>query len=338
MKKKILLIYTGGTIGMMRVGKHNTLVPVDLDSLLNQIPEINRLMCDLDYVSVIRPIDSSNMTPSNWLEIGYIIAENYEKYDGFVVLHGSDTMAYTASALSFILEGLSKPVVLTGSQLPIGEVRSDARDNMLTSLEIVSNPMYCLPEVAVCFDSKLFRGNRTVKYSSEKFQAFDSPNYPQLAESGVHLEFYTRYWLSSPYDQPFRLQMELDTNIALIKFYPGIPRVMIESIFNLKMRGIVLESFGVGNLPTAPWFLDLVRDKINSGMIVMNVTQCPAGKVEQSRYETGKFLEDIGVISGKDITTASALAKLMYLFGKYKNDLEKIRFEASRNLRGEISY
>ncbi len=336
----ILLIYTGGTIGMVKDYKTGALRSFDFEKLVKHIPEINHLKCTINTISFEEPIDSSNMNTDDWVVISEIIEDNYEKFDGFVVLHGSDTMSYTASAISFMFENLSKPIIFTGSQLPIGDLRTDAKENLITSIEIASaqdngNPI--ISEVCLYFEYKLYRGNRTTKINSEHFEAFTSPNFPPLGESGVHLKLNKQLIYKPTIIKPLKVRKRLDNNVAIIKIFPGITKVVIESILSSKgLKGVILETFGSGNAPTEKWFINLLKEAIKKGIQIVNVTQCISGSVIMGHYETSVELENIGVISGNDITTESALAKLMYLLGENipKN---KFKYFFERQLRGEIT-
>ncbi len=339
-KPRILLLYTGGTIGMVKDYKTGTLGIFNFDKLLKHIPEINQLNCIIDSVSFDKPIDSSNMNLKNWILIAEIIEKNYKKYDGFVVLHGSDTMSYSASAISFMFENLSKPIIFTGSQLPIGDLRTDAKENLITSIEIAStqeNSFPIITEVCLYFEYKLYRANRTTKINAEHFEAFSSPNFPPLAESGVHLKFYKhlRYKLTDK--KPLKVRKHLDNNIVLLKIFPGITQKVVQSILKIEgLKGVVLETYGSGNAPTKKWFINLIDDAVKRGIHIINVTQCAGGSVIMGQYETSIELEKIGVISGNDITTESALAKLMYLLGE---NISKNKFKSvfETQLRGEIT-
>jgi len=337
---QILLIYTGGTIGMVKDFKTGALRTFDFDKLLKHIPEINHLNCVITSVSFQNPIDSSNMNPSNWVIISEIIEENYEKFDGFVVLHGSDTMSYTASAISFMFENLTKPIIFTGSQLPIGDLRTDAKENLITSIEIASaqeNGSPVISEVGLYFEYKLYRANRTTKVNAEHFEAFTSPNFPPLGESGVHLKFNKQLIYKPTSIKPLKIRKQLNNNVVILKIFPGITKTVIESILNSKgLSGVILETYGSGNAPTEKWFLNLLSEAISKGVYIINVTQCIGGSVIMGQYETSMALEKIGVISGNDITTESALAKLMYLLGE---NIPKNKFKSffETQLRGEIS-
>ncbi len=336
----ILLIYTGGTIGMVKDFKTGVLKPFNFDKLIKHIPEINHLDCTVDSFSFDTPIDSSDMNQEEWILLVEIIEKNYDKYDGFVVLHGSDTMSYTASAISFMLENLGKPVIFTGSQLPIGDLRTDAKENLITSIEIASaqkNEKPLITEVCLYFEYKLYRANRTTKINAEHFEAFTSPNYPPLAVSGVHLKFNHHLFFKKENAAPLKVRKNLENNIVILKIFPGITKEIVQNILRIQdLKGVVLETYGSGNAPTKKWFVNLLKDAVEKGVYIVNVTQCVAGSVIMGQYETSVELEKIGIISGNDITTESALAKLMYLLGENipKNEFKKV-FESQ--LRGEMS-
>ena len=339
-KSKVLLIYTGGTIGMIKDFETGALKAFNFDNILKNIPELSHLDCELKTISFPTPIDSSNMNPCYWVQIAEIIEEKYIDFDGFVVLHGTDTMSYSASALSFMLENLCKPVIFTGSQLPIGDLRTDAKENLITSVQLASlkkNGKPVIQEVGLYFEYKLYRGNRTTKINAEQFEAFSSPNYPPLAESGVHLNIHAQYLLKPAKNKKLIVHKQMDSSIALVKLFPGIGKEAISCIFNNKaIRGVLLETYGAGNAPTEKWFTDLIRTAIQNGIIIVNVTQCPKGNVEMGRYETSSHFKRIGVISGNDITSEAAIAKLMYLFGsKIGSKVFKTVFETE--LRGEMN-
>lgn len=335
---QILIIYTGGTIGMMSDPKTKVLKPINFEQIMDNVPELDRLNCKLKVHSFEEIIDSSNMNPIIWSQLADLIKDNYDSVDGFVILHGSDTMAFTASALSFMLENLSKPIIFTGSQLPISAIRTDAKENLMTAIEIAKAKKHersRVPEVCIYFDYKLFRGNRAFKYNSSKFEAFRSPNYPILAESGVHLKFSIND-IRQPVDGPLKVHRKLVNDVAVLKLYPGISPKVVETILGADVRGIVMETFGAGNTTTDKWFIDLLKNAINNGKVILDISQCKVGTVELGRYETSKELKDMGVANGYDMTYEAAITKMMYLLGQYEEPL-MIKELLETDLRGELT-
>lgn len=337
-KASVLIIYSGGTIGMVR-DTTGALIALKFNQIMQQLPSLYALNVGITVISFPDPMDSSNMDYQNWIDIGQIIHENYQYYDGFVVLHGTDTMAYSASALSYILEDLDKPVIFTGAQLPISAIRSDARPNLITAIEIASKKKgknSLVPEVCIYFDYQLLRGNRTKKIRSSQFGAFESENYPVLAKIGITIEFNTRVIQKSLKSTGLKFNNKFDPNVLILKLFPNITENVVKNILATEgLRGVVLESYGSGNAPTKEWFIDLLREAIAKGIIIYNVSQCINGKVIHGRYATSRMLDKIGVISGWNITTEAAITKLMYALGSVRNT-DKVQDLLSTSIRGEL--
>lgn len=337
----VLLIYTGGTIGMIENSETGALENFNLEQLHKHVPELQKSDCTIHSYQFDPPIDSSDMEPEAWRKLVKIICDNYDNYNGFVILHGTDTMAYTASALSFMLEGLDKPVILTGSQLPIGVLRTDGKENLMTSIEIATamdkDGCPLVPEVCIFFENHLMRGNRTTKINAENFNAFRSFNYPLLAEVGIHIK-YNHAVIHHPNEkQKLKPHYLLDTNIAILKLFPGIHENVVAAMLTIDgLRAVVLETYGSGNAPRRQWFLRLLREASAKGIIIVNVTQCSAGTVEMERYETGYHLLQSGIVCGYDSTTESAVTKLMFLLGHGYSE-EEIRKQMNHPLAGEIT-
>ncbi|MFN5182162.1 MAG: asparaginase [Bacteroidota bacterium] len=339
-RKSVLLLYTGGTIGMIQDVKSGELKPFDFSSLSEQIPELSKFNLDLNAVTFNQPIDSSDMHPKNWIQLAEIIKNNYNKHTGFVILHGSDTMAFTASALSFMLENLAKPVILTGSQLPMGIIRTDGKENLITAIEIASathkNGDPVVPEVCIYFEYRLYRGNRTFKYSSKDFDAFKSPNYSELAEAGVEINYNLSAINKLP-QKKLKVHLGLENDVAVLKIFPGISKKITESVLLTPgIKAVVLETFGAGNCLTEPWFTSLIKKVIDKNIIVLNITQCKEGRVIQGMYQTSTHLQKAGVIPGADMTFEASITKLMFLLGK-NFSIKKTKSLLVKNLRGELS-
>lgn len=337
--KKILVIYTGGTIGMIKDPESGALKPFNFDALYQHIPILEKFNCHIDNWCFEPLIDSSNMKPAFWIQLAGVIEEHYENYDGFVVLHGTDTMAYTASVLSFMFENLNKPVVFTGSQLPMGVMRTDGRENFINAIEIASayeDDTPLVPEVSICFENRLMRGNRTNKFNAENFNAFLSGNYPLLAQVGVHIRYNEQHILR-PNFKKLRVHRNLDQNVAILKLFPGITENVVQSVLHINgLKGLILETYGAGNAPTDQWFLDALTQAISRGITIFNVTQCKGGSVEMGKYETSAQLDTIGLVGGYDITTESAIAKMMFLLGEgYTGD--ELAKKLQSPLRGELT-
>ena len=339
-KPSILIIYTGGTIGMVQKTTNGILTPVKFDHIIEEVPDLNRLGYDYQVITFSPPIDSSNMTPAIWVKIASTIERNYNKYDGFVILHGTDTMAYTASALSYMFENLDKPIVLTGSQLPIGILRTDGKENLITAIQIAAaklNGQSIVPEVCVYFNSKLFRGNRISKRHADDFSAFSSINYPPLATAGVEIKYFHENINHFSNKGILKVRTHFDENVVILKIFPGIGKLVFENILNIPgLKGVVLESFGSGNIPSSRWMISQIKNAIKRKIIFLNITQCQGGAVRMGQYETSAELLSAGVVSGKDMTSEAAITKLMFLLGQGL-DHEEIKLHLNKSLIGEIS-
>lgn len=321
MKPKILIIYTGGTIGMIEDPATGALRPFNFDHLIENVPKVKMLDYDISHIQFSQPIDSSDMNVGHWTQICSAIVDNYDSYDGFVVLHGTDTMAYTASALSFMLENLHKPVIITGSQLPIGEVRTDGEENLITALQIAAdrdeNGKPTVREVAILFENYLWRGNRSTKRSADNFNAFKSSNYPELARIGLGIQFNRDVLHKVPDEETLKPHLNLDTHVLPVDLFPGLTEdILRHQLFTPGVKGIVLRTYGAGNAPTSPWFINAVRECVASGRVILNVTQCAGGGVHPRRYVAGNILAETGVVSGGDLTFEAAITKMMFLFGQ----------------------
>lgn len=339
-KISLLILYTGGTIGMVQDAVTGVLKPFRFDNILGEVPELKKFGYNLSSYAFNPPIDSSDMKPEVWVKMAEVIESNYDRFDGFIVLHGTDTMAYSASALSFMLENLQKPVIFTGSQLPLGSLRTDGKENLISAVEVAAamkdgHPL--VPEVCIFFENKLYRGNRTSKNNVEDFNAFISGNYPALAESGVHIRFNQGAVMQPEKDLSLAVHKNLDTRIAVLKLFPGLTRQVADAVVQYSgIRALVIETFGAGNAPSEDWFIGCMEDAIARGIIVVNVTQCRIGNVSMGVYETSRRLADVGVVGGQDMTLEAAVTKLMYLLGLYA-DGDTVRRLMKKSIRGEMT-
>jgi L-asparaginase len=341
MQSKVLLIYTGGTIGMNRNPKTGALEPFDFEHLLLNVPELGQFDMQIDTYQFHPPIDSSDMSPRLWTALSHVIADRYTQYDGFVVLHGTDTMSFTASALSFMMENLTKPIIFTGSQLPIGQLRTDGKENLITSIEIAAakdpEGHALVPEVGIYFNGHLLRGNRTTKQSADEFNAFESFNYPHLADAGVNITYHRHRILQPLWHQPLKPHFRLDNNVIIFSLFPGIREDLIRHIIHTpNLKAIVMRTFGSGNAPQSPWLLQALKEGTAGGKVIVNISQCMQGRVEMGRYDTGYHLQQAGVVSGYDSTVESAVTKLMLLQSHY-DDPDEVRYWMNRSIRGEIT-
>ncbi len=339
-KASILIIYTGGTIGMRTDEATGALVPFDFSSIYDEFPSLRRLNVEIDVHTVERVIDSSNVDAQAWCDLALLIQEKYEQYDGFVVLHGTDTMSYTASALSFMLENLRKPVVFTGSQIPIGVLRTDGRENLITAIEIAGAYVAGVArvgEVSLYFQNKLYRANRTTKWSAEDLDAFRSPNFPPLAEVGVNIYYNTQLVLPGQGGEKLRVSNSMSDGVAVVTLIPALSLEMFEQMLSCQgLRGVVLQTYGAGNAPTDARFLDVIKRAVERGIVILNISQCTNGRVEMSLYQTGLALEEAGVVCGYDMTLEAATTKMSYLLGKYRS-AEAVKESLKINLKGELS-
>ncbi len=340
-KSNILLIYTGGTIGSFEDPVTQSLRPLDFDQLNAFIPELKKIEATIEVIAFSQPKDSSDIQPEDWVVLADIIEKNNHRFDGFVILHGTDTMAYTASALSFMIENLQKPIIFTGSQLPIGKIRTDGKENLITAIEIAStkkpdgSPV--VPEVCIYFEFKLYRANRTFKYSTHHFNAYQSPNYPYLAEAGVNIMYNENAIMPVPQEKT-RFYKTLDPALAIFPLFPGFTRKVAENVISQTgIKALILHTYGSGNGPIIPWFFDLLKEAEKKNIVILNITQCEQGAVEMGRYETSRMFLDLGICNGADLTMEAAVTKLMYLLGRYPDNPTKVKSEVQRSLRGEMS-